>query len=269
MRTIVASRCDALVDAAALIVALTVDPLAVTRSIPPIVQPRKSDTSAEAPDLAPPLPDPIPPAAIPPATIQPEPNPSPAASSSPGTSAGPSRLHLDAELTAGVLGGIELGAGPGISASPHVAFGVLFPRLRVELGGWYASPRTATNGDASVRVQMGAAVVRACARLRAGRVEFPLCGGVDIGASHGEGVGVPDARGVNGLWIAPSLSPGVHGWIWPRLAIVGRLEAAFPVTKTAFEARDPGDPLDLFEPSAISGRFWIGVEGKLRPRRDG
>ncbi|MGH1347869.1 MAG: hypothetical protein ACRBN8_40315 [Nannocystales bacterium] len=271
-RTIVAAQCDALVDAASLVVALSIDPLAVTQSVRAARQPRPptplEETSATTAVPAVPLPA----ALAPEEAVRPADPETGSASDDDGVppSLSPSsRPRAAAEVTVGLQAGIEFGALPRLSGGPQLVFGVLLPRLRLEAGGWYAAPRTARRGAASVRVQLGAAVVRGCGRFLSGPAEVPLCAGLDVGASRGEGSGAPNPRSVNGLWVAPTVSTGVHGWILPRLALSARLEVAAPLTRTAFELRDPGDSIGLFEPAPVSGRVWIGVEGKIRGPRDG
>ena len=173
------------------------------------------------------------------------------------------------ELLLAATGGLELGAHPGVTGGPNLAFGLAWHRLRLEIGGWFLAPRTTNREGANVRVLSGAAAARGCGRLHLQRVEVPLCAGIEAGASRGEGRGAPDPREATGLWVAPIVAGGVHGWVIPRLAIVGRIEVAVPITRTAFEVRDPGDPVELFRPEPVSGRIWIGIEGKLWGRRDG
>lgn len=252
-----AHDCLALADAAALIVALTVDAVAVAEHVATadVTEPL-APAQAPQPQTDPPVVE-----TTPGPTAPPPPRP-------PGTDrAPPSVLPVAFMLAAG--GGAELGALPSVSGGPSLWATLAWKNARLEVGGAYFAPRTATVDNASVRVQMGVAAARGCGRLRMPRVEVPLCAGMEIGGVRGNGAGAPDARPAGGLWLAPTASAGVHGWVLPRLAVFGRVEVAVPVASTAFDVRDPGDPVELFRPEPVSGRLWIGIEGKLWVRRDG
>src|SRR5690606_32506754 len=99
------------------------------------------------------------------------------------------------------------------SGGPELALAVLWPRLRVEIAGAWLAPRTERRDQARVRVQLGIATARACARLGTARIEAPVCGGIELGALRGDGRGAPAARTAHGTWVAPVLGAGVHGWV--------------------------------------------------------
>lgn len=265
-RELMAHDCFALGDAAALVIAIEVDAMAVTE--------RLSAPLAVAPANVGADPGPSPRS---PVQLTPEPSPPPASQptmnlASPPASAVARPASDRAEIEAWTLalaGGLELGAVPGVSGGPSVWGAMAWPRLRLELGGAYIAPQTRTTERGSVRVQLGAASARVCARPRARRVEFPLCAGLELGGARGRGQDVPGTQTVTGLWIAPTATFGVHGWIGDRLALVGRAEVAVAARRPAFELRDPGEPLELFRPAAASGRLWVGIEGKIFGARDG
>lgn len=261
VRTIASDDCETLADAAALVVALSADPIAVSVGV------------LDAGVLNAPPQLPVPQAAqtpeVPPPTRDPEPRRSGVIGSMPAEPAGAENGLQGPELTLAVGGGLELGALPGLSGGPTLSVSALWPRVRLEFGGWYEAPRTASAGTARVRVQMGSAFVRGCGRLGRKSIEVPLCGGLELGGVRGEGDRAPDARVAQGFWVAPVVSAGLHGWIRPRLALWGRAEASVPIRRTGFELRDPGDPVELFVPGAVSGRLWLGIEGKIRSVGDG
>lgn len=251
-RELVADACQALADACALIVALSVDPVAVATHRPP-------------PSL---VPAPLPAPRLPSTSV--EPSVSRPSSSEPTTTrlaetARP-RPRTSLDLHASVGGGAELGALPGVSGGPALSLALAWPRVRAELTGFWLAPRTASRSAGSVRVQMGAATVRACGRVVAGRVELPVCGGWEVGGMRGRGLEAPEARTNSGLWLAAHASVGVAVWFRATAAIVTRLDLAVPVLLPAFEVRDPGDPITLFAPYDVSGRLWLAIEGKWRIR---
>ncbi len=266
-----AHDCGALADAAALVIALTLDPVTTTRvaeaasaqsapTQPPPTPPRVLAAGPPSPATTPRppaprrsgRPSPAPPGS---AAGAPTSNPTPSTTGSPAP---------DPAILLAASGGLEFGALPGLSGGPRVTLTVGWARLRLEASGWYAAPRTAVADAGSVRVQMGAATVLSCARLGTAAVEVPICGGLEVGGTHARGSNAPDSRVARGLWLAPTMSSGGHGWVTPRLALLGRVEVAIPVRATAYDVREPAQPLELFRPRALSGRFWLGIEGKLR-----
>ena len=262
--TMTAHDCMALADASALVVALSIDPVAVATNV------RTAGEVAEQPE-PPTLEQPSPILSGPEPELEPEPEPRPepdvGASDRPTDDEPVDRRPT--ELLLAATGGIELGAHPGVTGGPNVALALAWRRLRLEVGGWFLAPRTTDRDGANVRVLSGAAAARGCGRLHLQRVEVPLCAGFEAGGTRGDGSGAPNPRDATGLWLAPIVASGVHAWVIPRLAIVGRIEVAVPIMRTAFEVRDPGDPVELFRPEPVSGRIWIGIEGKLWGRRDG
>ncbi|MEM6989204.1 MAG: hypothetical protein AAF721_01865 [Myxococcota bacterium] len=260
--TMTAHDCRALADATALVVALTVDPVAVAGRVD---APPEPEPPPAAPSVEPPAPEPPPEPPADPPVVRRQPARVEAADAAPPPK--PAPRVVDAMLRA--EGGVELGALPGVTGGPALALAVGLPRLRIELGAMYLAPRRASGADATVNVQLGAATARVCGRLRTRRIEVPLCGGLEAGGMRGDGSGAPDARPAAGLWLAPAVSAGAHGWLTPRLALVARAEVAVPLALPAFEIRDPGDAIELFRPEPVSGRIWIGIEGKLWARGDG
>lgn len=269
--TMTAHDCRALTDAAALVVALSIDPMAVVAATT-VVDEREAEP--EGPPMVPPL---VEPPLVEPLPPEPSPEPPPDEAARDDLDNAPrsgpvppeSRAGADApglrapEGLLGIAGGAEIGALPGVTGGPSVTFALAWPRLRVELGGTWLAPRTTTGGEARVRVMLGVATVRACGRLRGERIEVPLCAGLEAGAGRGRGLDAPNPRVANGTWLAPTVGAGVLGWVIPRLAVFGRAEVAVPVLRAAYDVREPGEPQELFRPGAASGRLWVGIEARL------
>jgi hypothetical protein len=261
-RELTSGTCDALVDATALVVAVAIDPIAAVTTLQAI---RAAEPAPEAPAIEE--------AFVPPPAPIPEAVPERPKTTTTVDAPVPRRRRLDVLLAAS--GGVETGAMPGPSGGPNVAVAIAWPRARIEVAGFYLAPRDSITGEGTVRVQMGVMSARACGRLRSGRFEAPLCAGLEIGASRGDGIEVVDPRTAHGRWIAPAASAGALGWVTPRVALGARVELAIPVDRTGFDVRDPGDPIPLHEPGPVSARLWAGIEVKLwgrdgsgRSRRD-
>ncbi len=257
-----ASDCRTLADATGLLVAASIDPIATVRNTPP-------DAPAAQPGIETP-PAPVRERAT---NVRTEPDPLEPVSSvaapvaardtdSPATGRGGVQ-----QLTLALLGGGELGALPAITGGPRLRLGLGWERWSLELAGSYFAPRIARTSQSAVRVRLGVADVRACWRFRRPRLETPLCGGVEAGASYAQGLREPGPRSATGLWLAPSASGGVHGWVLSNLALVARAELAVSAVRTAYDVRDPGQPATVFAPGPVSGRLWIGLQGNLWSRR--
>ncbi len=251
-----AGDCRTLAEATGLLVAVEIDPVATVHHMP------SEGPQTEAP--------PDPPGPARPQRGQ-EVEPEPASVMSPPSNPIPRRVEPDRRgvehVMLAVLGGVEMGALPAVSGGPRLRLGVGWVRWRLELGGSYFAPRVARTTDGEARVQLGAADLRACWSPGRGRAEFPLCGGLEVGASQAEGLREPGRRSASGLWIAPGVSGGAHGWVLPNLAVVARAELALAAIRTSYDVRDPGDPTTVFAPRLVSGRLWLGLEVKLWSRR--
>lgn len=275
-RHLAAERCGALADATALLVGLAVDEAEAAAlpapqrehgtsatadpALPAGV--REQDTraagdSTEAPAIAgpaitgpPATPDaatpvePAAPAATPRETIAPAPAP---------RLGGLLRIH----------GGAELGALPAITGAVGFAGALLWRRARLEFHGNYLAPRTEVRPQGSLRAFMASGAVLGCGRLGRGRVEVPLCGGLEFGAMHGTARRVSAPREATGLWLAAVGSVGAAVRVHPRWSVVVALETAVRIRWPRFELRDPGPAVRLFEPAPLSGRLLVGVEVRI------
>ncbi len=254
VRSIDARGCASLVRAAALVVALGVDPVALVerRAAPlaPLLAPDSPPIGARRRIDAP----------------QSEASPSSRSRSlsSPSRPASPrspsSRSRWQGWLSLG--GGLERGAVPGITGGVATALVARRRGLRLELGGAWIGPRAAGIDAGAVRAQLGVVTVRGCPELVLPRASVPLCLGVELGAMRGDGRDAPAARTVHALWAAPTASAGVRLGSGP-FGVLARAEVAVAAARPAFELRDPGAPLAVFTPEAVSARIWLGVEFRI------
>lgn len=244
-RRIEAEDCKVLARVTALVVALAIDPVTVTRT--------------EAPErpVTPPQIE-VPPAPVEPA-VSLDRRPSADAPSPPQKTTEASRP----ELFASAEGGLETGALPLFSGVVALDMALAWPRVRLELGGLFVTPRTEQQTEADVRVMLGAATMRACLRLRQPRIEVPLCGGIEAGAMRGDGQRAPDARTGLGPWIAPTASAALRVPLASRLAIFARGRVAAPILRSGFQVADPGEAAAVFVPGPVSARATIGLELKI------
>lgn len=91
--------------------------------------------------------------------------------------------------------------GPGLGG--HAA--LLWPRVRLELGGAFfftQAERLDADPERGGDIRLGVGHVRSCGRLGWRTLEFPLCGGIEAGAMHGTGIGIDNAQTDRIPWFA-------------------------------------------------------------------
>jgi hypothetical protein len=247
--------CRVLWSAAALMIAVALDPKAAARaSQPPPVVPAKSPAPAPAPAPVP--------------TVAPAPAAMPSGHRPPrrcrARMSALRRTPLDLRpcVSLGARVGVQLGVlpetfGPGVGGDAAL----LWPRLRVELGGRHWFRRSARiEGGRGADLRLSTASLGACARLARRKLEFPLCAGLEIGALRGRGVGVDVPQVDRLLWVA--------GWLGPRLAWVPvrRLELftavdlLLPTARYRFVLDDVGP---VHHVGLVGGRVSWGVSLRL------
>lgn len=214
-RSLEADRCHELAEAAALLSAIAVYPALASG-------PADAPPAAVVP-AAPPAPrDPAPVMAPPPEApaivsadssdmpLKPPSTPAPAAWP-------PQRWPL------AVAVGPGFGVLPGVSAVLSASAGFGGRGWSVALRQTFWLPRDLpAPGDPTVggRVWLWATGLRACGIPTLGRVELPLCAGVEAGVLTGSGTGdLQPARTVTSAWAAASAGPGLAVRVAPRLAL--------------------------------------------------
>jgi hypothetical protein len=245
-RTLHARECGALVRATALVIAVGTDPVDVARQ-------------QQVDAIVPPPPVPVESSPI----VEPAPATTGRRRSTTGAPRPPNARATSASRAwhgwFGIGGGVERAALPGVSGG---VIGLVAARRRglgLELGGMWLAPRSTAGSVGRVRVQLGAVALRGCPELVVGRVSFPLCLGVEVGAMRGDGRGAPGARTVVATWLAAVASAGARLG-FGRVALLLRGETAIAALRPGFELREPGDPIALFTPELASVRLWLGVE---------
>lgn len=251
-RSFDADDCTSLVDAAALVVALAVDPLAVAA--------RAVHTEAGAADE---LGDPVAPAVTTSARVRAEDR-----GTSPVVGRGASGVTRTVDRRPAALfriaGGVGLGAVPRVSGAVSLAAGLRWHRGRLELEGSYWIPRTTERlAGSAVRVQLGTVAVRGCGQLVRERFDAVLCAGPQLGGMRGDGKDARNARTAAGVWFGLGAGVALSWWFRPRWALAGGLDVAVPVVHPAFRLAG-ATPVQLYAPAAVSGRLWLGIEVRTR-----
>jgi hypothetical protein len=256
-REIEGETCEAVVDAAALIVALR------------LVE------AAERGDLVPPVAPAEPPQTTPEsATIEPTPAP-------PKTSTTPAAAIADesSRRPARPSGWIAIGAGAALGVLPSVGAGVSadggvqgrFWRVGVSVRGFPA--RVVDHPTASGvrgRFDLVEAGVLGCGMPTVRRVAFPLCARVDAGALRGIGNGaVATPRPRWSPWIGVAASATVAWRIVRQVAPFVSAEGVVGALRPAYSVGGEQEP--LFQAGRAGFRAWVGVEFHVQfaPRKSG
>lgn len=252
-RTLGEADCDALADAVAVVVLVTLDPLARERDPTFVPAPAPSDD----PDLAarpenPPLPAPD----------EPEP---PAARTEtedavPPTEPAPARRRVRWEgVSLWLGGGGEIGMLEVPFGTAAAGVGLRFGPLRIDASGVFVGVRRLEheNGGAAV-FNVGGAQLRACWVPAWARFELPLCGGGEVGAISARGRGLMRSRTVRSPWASGLASARAQGNVAGRWWIWGGLEGAVSLVRPGFAIDDFEEP--IANVSAGSFRFVAGVE---------
>lgn len=233
-RALQGESCKEVVDAAALIMAIAINPSVLERASgpAPVPDPREdpepaSDADAEPVTVpSPPLPAPRRPAFV---------------------------------VRAGAGAGAFLLPGP--TGTVAVAVGVVGRFWRVEAEGAYWFAREVTRADdVGGRFQLGWAGVRGCGAPERGDFEFPLCAGIDLGAMRGTGLGdaLASVRSRNAIWLAvrggPSLVWRGNEWVGFWLAADGIV----PVLRPRFDIQPSGREVFRVNPAGL--QVQLGVE---------
>ncbi len=261
-RTFHAPACPTIANAAALAIAIAVDPTVLDRLT-------AAPTQSSPPPGEDPGPEPTT-AAVEPALV-PEPLPEdpplgPIEAIDAGSGAGDRiRAETGPEIrgvvaVGGLLDGVALpGPGGGIALTGGIIQGL----WRAEIVGTYrfgterASP---VRADAGGRFSRWTAGVRACAVPVVGPVELPACVGADAGQTIGGGYGVPVTQVATRPWFAVLAAAGIAWPIVPRIALFARGTLAVPVLRHEFVIRGLG-LVHRVGPVSVGGR--LGIELRL------
>lgn len=258
-----APSCAALAEAAALIVAFTFDPEAVTkRSAEPVAAapPLPPSPTAATPAVPPvPLPTSSSRAPLSPPPVRPLvplPVPPPRADASRSLSRAPTFvLSAATAISAGALPSIGIGIGGGA--------GLLLGRLRADVSAAYWPNRRSavtTRPTAGGDVSLFAVDARACYVALLAPIEIAPCAGLSIGRMVADGFGVKSPGTGAALWIAPLVEASTALPIGRRFALRIDLGALAPVRRPTFVLERIGS---VHRASAFVGLAVLAAEARF------
>ena len=259
VRVLVDRDCSVLAEAAALSIAIVIDPEAAMR-VPDELPPEP----APEPAVPPPVPVPV--------VVPPSREPAPAPAPSAGSRRTPVRctprpgrrkpgsipcLAIVADV------GLQVGTLPRVGPTVGGRLSAVFPRWVIGLGvqHLFAQPaRVQSDPPKGGDIALTHAMLEACVRLGFRRAEFPLCGDLEAGAFVGRGVGVSTTATARVPWLAARV--GAAAMIAPlrRLALGLRVDAVIPVVPYRFTIDGLGT---VYKPGTIGARAGFVIEARL------
>lgn len=259
-RTLRGSDCETLARAAALVVAVSLDPSVAEDMVLPEEAPPEPASAVPDPIPADPPPEPIASRNAAPSDPAPTPAPTPAPAptrTSPsrrGPPAGSSAPHW---LTLG--SGLSGAAIPAITGVIRMGYGYHRGALHLHAHATYATPRVIAYPDSGVggRFQALSLDARACFAPAVGRFAIPLCGGAESGMVVGRGLGVADAQRPVGAWVGLLASTAVRVQVHPRVAVTMGADFVALLRRPAFIV---GEREILFRSPVFGLRGLLGVE---------
>jgi hypothetical protein len=239
-RELAATTCPELAGAAALVIALTIDPTLLTK-------PRPAPALGGAPSLAPPAPA-LQPAPVAPFTPAPAPAPP------------PERPPRDPTWVTALGVSLTGWIWPKVATGPAFLGGVEHHRLRAELvlsssAADWQDPHS--SGGAFLRTWVAA--LRGCWLGTSGSLGLGPCVGYQVGALHGNGRGVTKPDSATLLWLAPSLGGVARLRVRPNAEVFLEADALKPLVQNGFELA--GKSIYRFRPSsfAAGAGVFLGI----------
>lgn len=245
-RSIPGTTCADVVYAAAVVVAVGVDPVAVVHTLAPILQ--RPSGVPEHPLVAQPPPV-LPLAEAPrsqpgPARVQPSPS--------------PSRPRRRPSLGVFARGGIGVGGLPSPTGWVGGGLQLGLGGLRVEASAQHLFARRVEHSeDASTGADVSITGARpaACWTPRVGAFTLGGCAGLDVGAVRGEGFGLENNGTATSLWVAATPGLRVHWHPSPRFGLGLSLDVPVGLVRPTLSIDDFQEPLVRTGLTAV----WAGL----------
>ncbi len=255
-RVLHGASCQEVTSAAALIVALAVDPKAVAATeaqaaTPPAAGvPAATASPAAAPPVAPP-----PPSLVPPPDHE------------SGASV-PVTFGVDADVAA------DLGSLPGFAVGPSLGGALGLGRVRFGLAATYFAPRFANapavtgKGTRGADVSLVVAGLSGCYLLAPGAVEVGACAELEGGARFASGSGFDTSNDATTPWLAAGGFVDLAVPLAGPVALRARVGAVAPFGRSPVRFTEKtGDVAQietLYHPSPVCGRAALGVGAAFR-----
>lgn len=248
-----ANTCAAVVEAAAVVVALRLVQWRRVEALVPAAKP-----SLPAPAVAPPsIPEPDPPPSLPSAAgVDAEP---------PEASPGPNEPDEEASALGGWVGvheGLALGVAPGVGGAFALDGGVTGRWWRAGVALQVVPRRIEPHPEAPgirARFDLVTGESFGCGVPKVGPVEFPVCGRFAVTGVRAVGEGAVNGSDVVwGTWLGAGGSVGVAWYVTERIAPALSAVALAPLQDWSFSVG--GVPGALHRTGSVAFRAWLGLE---------
>lgn len=152
---------------------------------------------------------------------------------------------------------------PGPSAAVGLTLSLAGRGWRAELGGIYAPPVVGGSTQIGGVFQLGAVELRGCPALRRGRFELPLCVGLQLGAMQGSGrgSGLTATYTARSLWLAATLGGALAWRPRERFGLWLQVDAIGALVRPSFVTVGGAT---VHEAARFGGQALAGVEVRLR-----
>lgn len=246
-RSLRADDCEALADATAVVIAVSVDPV------------RVRDTAARAVAVL--VPEAV---AARPSTVQPRAAPVARVDAGDRVAPAPAASSLVTEPRAAI--GYGTGFARGGSGLVDLAVDLGRDAWRVELGARWAWPRRFVDDGRGAEVTAATLTPAVCLRPTIGRVALALCPGLEAGLAWARGLGWDPSRRRRFPWLAPRLQTRVHVGLGRRVALFVAAEAAVPIVRPGIGVVRDGEVQTVWQSPPASLRVLAGVGVRLGGR---
>jgi hypothetical protein len=253
-RTFEAGRCEVVIDAAAFVLALAIDPATADRHAgPELVDEPEPDVIPE-PVVVPPQLEP-----------QPEPRSEPARPEPVASSWPPIRRAMVVPALAPFLElGIDGGSLPRVGALVRGGLGVVGSRWQLDVFGQVRTrSRAPASADPDVGGEIGAWALgmRACGVAPLPhRFELPICAVVEAGQAFGRGYGLADEQRARVPWLFVGGGPALVWVIRSGLALRVGVEIGATPLGGRFTIEDLGEVHDI---GPLTARGLLGLQGRI------
>jgi hypothetical protein len=159
-----------------------------------------------------------------------------------------------------VRGLVTWGGAPRTGGAVALAGGVRFARWRIGVEALLDVPRRAMlsdTEDAGARIGLAAAALRGCHTPGGERVEVPLCAGFEAGAMWATGFGLAQPKTAIVPWGAFILGTGLSITVHRHVALRIDVDGVVPVHRARFvvEDREP-----VYRPAPLGARAGAAIE---------
>jgi hypothetical protein len=261
-RTLTDGECQGLAEAAAVVIAVAIDPRAALSGAGNEPVPEDSIVPAAS--------EPVPEASVVPEVVVPAPRiePAPEVVVEPVATV-PRRVDDRVALSVKIGGGVGFARLlPGVHGAVDLGLGLGRRWWRVEASGLFVPPVRTDSGVAGIGgvFRVGAGELRGCGVPTAlgGLLGFPLCVGLQLGAMHGEGAGdgLAETQAARSLWAAVRVGPALR---WRprggRVALWLGVDMLAGLTRPKFVT---AGGVVVHEAERVGGLASVGIEVRMR-----